>query len=694
MHSMSRLVSSLLALGCLLGSASAQKLRPFIQEPGVLEFSGEMMVRPKQVRDLERQGATLREIQAVRSLARGLVADHTVTYYPEVDEYIVRVPFGFDENTYGAYLMSTGVFQYATPNWICYPVAVPNDPEYPNQWHLPKIEAPRCWDLFTGSANIIVAICDTGCDLNHEDLAGIYVPGFNSASNQPQGVGGDVTPVHPHGTHVAGIVGAIGNNAKGVAGVNWNVSIMPIRVSNVSSGSASLGSLTSGARWAVDNGAKIINTSYSGVASDSIQTTGEYIRERGGLYFYAAGNDNRDLNWFDHADVVIVGATDQSDAKAGFSAYGLATDCFAPGVGILSTTPNNNYQSWNGTSMATPCAAGVAAMIWSAKPSLSSYEVEAFLYSGCEDLGVPGNDPYFGWGRVNVFRSVAQAISTVQYFATTGSYYERVTKPVTWAEANAEASSRSLYGVAGHLAVINSAAENTFIVNNLDTHFTRSHWLGGYQPPGSPEPAGNWRWVNNQPWTYTNWNPGEPNNAGGNEDSLEYWISGALGGWNDANGSAKNAGYIIEYPVGPPVQVSGIVTLLDYEGSAAGVTGEVQLRSGGQVVQTTPIVLTANGSWSIITPWKGSIEISVKTSHWLRKRWGSVGIGSSNVSGVLTSLINGDINGDNSVDIADYAVLSAVFGVPNSVADINGDGETDIADYAILSASFGLDGDN
>jgi hypothetical protein len=333
-------------------------------------------------------------------------------------------------------------------------------------------------------------------------------------------------------------------------------------------------------------------------------------------------------------------------------------------------------------------------MIMIANPSLAPSQVEAFLDSGCQDLGPAGNDTQWGWGRVNVYRSVAQAISSVKYSATTTHYYERVTKPVTWTQAAAEAPTRSYYGVAGYLASINSSAENAFIVSNLDDYFIGTHCIGGYQPPASPEPAGNWQWVTAEPFSYSNWNAGEPNNGGGSEDRIEYWYGGSVGTWNDIPNSTVRSGYIVEYPVPPPVTISGSVTLQDLSVSMAGHPVVVEIKQAGRVVASYSTTLNGAGQWTVTTPWKGSFQAFVKVTHWLKKAVGTVVLNTTNVTGLFGSLINGDVDGDNGIDIGDYSVLSANFGSAGPTADLNEDGDVDIGDYSILSAHFGVNGDD
>jgi subtilisin family serine protease len=388
------------------GGAEASQFRElFREQPGVQEFSGQMIARPKQVGDMVAEGARLDVAAATHAAARRQVLPLTREHVPQTDEYLIAVPFGSSESRLAAQLMASGAFEYVEPDWIVYPTfTTPNDPRYSQQWHLPKIRAPWAWSLFKGNDTVTIAIVDTGVRLDHEDLQPLLVPGYNSANRVSQANGGLVNDINGHGTHCAGTAAAYTNNARGVAGVGWNFRIMPIRATNSTGGSASLSNLTNGARWAADNGARVISTSYSGVSSSSVQTTGNYIKyQRNGIYLWAAGNSNSNLSTFDHVDVTVVGATDQNDAKASFSSYGLALDVFAPGVGIVATyyRSSTDYASLSGTSMATPCAAGVAAMIMASNPALTGAQVETLLYQSCVDLGAPGPS-YWGWGRVNL----------------------------------------------------------------------------------------------------------------------------------------------------------------------------------------------------------------------------------------------------------------------------------------------------
>ncbi|MCW5947704.1 MAG: S8 family serine peptidase [Fimbriimonadales bacterium] len=400
---------ALLAFSAGFGQLADPGFRNFVEIPGEMEFTGEMIVRPHQMETLiARTGNHLAALRLINR-ARERVYPISLRYYPETDEFIVQVPMGSSENTLSADLMRTGLYEYVEPNWRVYPISVPNDPNYGQQWHLPKIQAPMGWSVLVGNPTQIIAYTDTGIDVNHPDLAPNRIPGYNAVDQIAEVNGGQVTDLNGHGTHVAGTGSAVTNNSIGVAGVGWNFRTMMVRVSNTSGGSSSIEVLTRGARWAVDNGAKTVSTSYSGVSSSAVNTTGAYIRARGSSYLWAAGNSNANLT-ADHPNVIIVGATTSSDTKASFSNYGPAIDVVAPGVNIYATLRNNSYGNMSGTSMAAPVANGVIAMIYARYPWLTPDEAEALLFATCVDLGPPGKDNTFGHGRVDLGKAMSETV--------------------------------------------------------------------------------------------------------------------------------------------------------------------------------------------------------------------------------------------------------------------------------------------
>ncbi len=404
-----------MVVACLAGAGGV--VRPagehtqFVERRGVLEFSGELIVRPRQDLSPERSRA-----------ARARLWPLIRKYAARVDEYVIGVPMGAGragvrgsgENEVAATLMATGDYQYAHPNWVCSPQQVPNDPGFSAQWHHAVMQSTLGWDLATGLPSIVIAMADSGVELTHPDLQN-RVAGFNAVDDLAEVDGGSVGEVATsgHGTHVAGCAAATGNNNIGVSGVGWNLSFMMCRVSNKTSGNAYLDDLTQAARWAIEHGARSVSCSYTGVSNATIGTTGDYIDSIGGIYLYAAGNSNSDLWNFDYTNVIVVGATNQGDEKASFSSYGLAVDVAAPGVGIYSTLRNGTYGFMDGTSQATPVANGVVGVIWSVNPALTNHQVRDILFGSCDDIGAPGEDNVYGHGRVNLYKALQAARATL-----------------------------------------------------------------------------------------------------------------------------------------------------------------------------------------------------------------------------------------------------------------------------------------
>jgi thermitase len=298
--------------------------------------------------------------------------------------------------------------EFAEPDWILPPAnTVPNDPQFPNQWHLSKIAAPAAWDSVIGSPSVVIAILDTGCDPNHPDLAPKYVPGWNFYDNNS-----DWSDVYGHGTAVAGCAAAVTNNAQGVAGVAWDCRIMPIRISDPN-GYANLSTITSALVWAADQGARVANISYRVSEYSSLQSAAQYFVSKGGVVTVSAGNQATFISDPDNPYVLTVGATTSSDTLASFSNTGNIVDMVAPGSNITTTQRGGGYATWSGTSFSAPITAGVAALVIAAQPGLSGRQVMQVLIESCDDLGATGWDPAYGWGRLNAQKAVARALSGI-----------------------------------------------------------------------------------------------------------------------------------------------------------------------------------------------------------------------------------------------------------------------------------------
>ncbi|HLX71676.1 MAG TPA: S8 family serine peptidase [Verrucomicrobiae bacterium] len=298
--------------------------------------------------------------------------------------------------------------EFAERDYVAQAAFVPNDPYVGDEWHLAKIQAFQAWQGTTGSGNVVVAVLDSGVNMNQPDLAGRLLPGYDFVNGTAS-----VTDDFGHGTAVCGTVAADGNNNLGVAGVAYGCSVLPVKVMD-SSGFAAYSTIAAGIKYAVDNGALVINLSIAGSdASSTLQQAIDYAWSNNVVVVAAAGNAATNTPMYPAAcnHVLGVSATAQDDSLAYFSSYGSFVQISAPGTMIWTTQSDTNHPfgAWQGTSFASPVVAGVAALVLSANPTLSNDQVVSLLEQSADDLGAPGYDAYFGYGRVNALRAVSLA---------------------------------------------------------------------------------------------------------------------------------------------------------------------------------------------------------------------------------------------------------------------------------------------
>jgi subtilisin family serine protease len=297
--------------------------------------------------------------------------------------------------------ITNGEGWYCEPNYLVSVEAIPQDPLFQSQKPLSDLELPKAWDITTGSSQVTVAILDTGIDYTHEDLA----PNMwkNTGEIPENGIDDDengfIDDVHGidtynndsdpmddnnHGTHCAGIVGAVGDNSSGGSGVNWDVRLMALKFIGAN-GSGGIFDAIRALEYGVENGADIINASFgTSYPSALLRHAIEEAGEKGVLFVAAAGNSARDIDTipmypaaYDLDNIISVGAEDQNGNLAWFSNYGeIGVDLVAPGEKILSTVRNGGYQQFSGTSMAAPHVSGVAALLLSKQPEFSFYELK------------------------------------------------------------------------------------------------------------------------------------------------------------------------------------------------------------------------------------------------------------------------------------------------------------------------------
>lgn len=281
-----------------------------------------------------------------------------------------------------------------------------NDPQFSNAWHLNKIQAPVAWDYSKGQG-ITIAILDSGVDGTHPDLANQMIPGYNAVDGSAT-----TSDINGHGTAVAGTAAAASNNAIGVASVAWNAKIMPVRITNDSTGYAYWSDVARGLNWAANNGADVANISYGVSNSSTVTTAAQYMRNKGGLVVVSAMNDGIDPGYTDNPYMISVSATDSNDAKTSWSNYGAFIDVAAPGLNILTTNRGGGYGYWWGTSFSSPTTAGVVALIMAANPNLTPADIEQVLKSSAVKVAGTDFHPYYGYGRVDASAAVQLALNT------------------------------------------------------------------------------------------------------------------------------------------------------------------------------------------------------------------------------------------------------------------------------------------
>ncbi|MBX3413494.1 MAG: S8 family serine peptidase [Pirellulales bacterium] len=361
---------------------------------------------------------------------------------------------------------------------------IPNDPSFTSTWGLHNtgqsggvvdadIDAPEAWDIHTGTGSVVVGVVDTGVDYNHPDLAAnMWVnPGEIPGNGIDDDNNGYIDDIHGwdflnndndpfddrgHGTHVAGTIAAVGNNNVGVTGVNWNAKIMALKFlgANGKGGTVdAIEAINYAAMMKRDHGINVVVTNHSwggGGFSSFLRDAMAASATQNILFVAAAGNDSSDTDLIPHYpssydldSVISVAATTRTDALASFSNFGKVTvDLGAPGQAILSTTPNNTYSNYNGTSMATPHVAGVAALLFDKFPNATYQEVRAAILAGVDQTAAMQDVTVTG-GRLNAFGALQKMGMRVS--STSPAIGSVVTTPPTqfmvdWSNAYQQAS--------------------------------------------------------------------------------------------------------------------------------------------------------------------------------------------------------------------------------------------------------------
>lgn len=381
------------------------------------------------------------ESESVTSLQQEFQAT-TVEELPLIGAELWQVNGGISSEAVKQQALNDPRIEYMEPNYLVSTLATPNDPDFPKLWGLDNtgqtggksdadIDAPEAWNIATGGT-VTIAVIDTGVDYTHSDLLanmwkntkevagnGIdddgngYVDdvyGYDFASKD-----GDPMDDNLHGTHCAGTIAGVGNNSKGVAGVNWKAKIMALKFLG-GNGGGDVANAILAIQYAVKMGAKISSNSWGcvGCNSQALYDAIKAADAQGHLFIAAAGNDALDNDGsrvsypssYDLENIIAVAATDHLDNLAYFSNYGkTAVDLGAPGVDIYSTAPGKTYQTLSGTSMATPHVSGVAGLLKVFKPDLNHLAIRDRLLATVDKIPALDGKSVTG-GRLNAYNAL------------------------------------------------------------------------------------------------------------------------------------------------------------------------------------------------------------------------------------------------------------------------------------------------
>jgi serine protease len=466
----------LLAFFGLAGAADDFKIGQSCVSSSVESYApGEIVVKFKA--DVSRQQATAAQAE----LATTVISTNERLGFRQL-----RIPTDKTVEEMVAAFSSRSDVEYAEPNYIAHAFLTPNDPYYPYQWHMPLINMPTAWDQTTGIPGVVVAVVDCGVAYENygvyyqaPDLAGTtFVPGYDFINND----------AHPnddcaHGTHVAGTIAQTTNNNLGVTGVAFNCSIMPVKVLDAS-GSGTYTAIANGVTFAADNGAEVINMSLGGAFTSTIlQDAVIYAYNKGVTIVCAAGNAGTSAPQYPAAytQCISVSAVRYDKTYTDYTSYGTTIDICAPGGdvsidqsgdgyvdGVLQQTHDGTnygtfaYYFYEGTSMASPHVAGVAALLISkAGGTMTPDAVRAALQNTAMDLGTVGWDQYYGYGLVDA-NAALQSISTTNppvaaFSGTPTSGYAPLAVTFTDASTNTPTSWAWTFGDGGTSTAQNPA---------------------------------------------------------------------------------------------------------------------------------------------------------------------------------------------------------------------------------------------
>jgi subtilisin family serine protease len=324
------------------------------------------------------------------------------SYYEASQVTVARPKPGLETKRWVQLWSESGLVDSLQPNQRVKAAKSPNDPLFANQRYLKQIRAEAAWDIAT-SNDMIIAVVDTGVDMTHPDLEGRLVQGVNLVHP-----GAEPNDDNGHGTNVAGVIAASGDNDKGTAGLLWNARIMPIKALEAD-GNGDEDKLGEGIRYAVQNGAKIVVLSLGlNKYSSYMEKVVREAEDAGVLLVAASGNEGDAVKYPAAYDTVLaVGGVGSDNRPEPMSNYGPELDIVAPWV-VFTTASGGGYDYRDGTSMAAPQAAATAALAWTVRPGLKPVEMRNLLRQTAQDIGAAGWDQQTGYGMLRVDRAVTE----------------------------------------------------------------------------------------------------------------------------------------------------------------------------------------------------------------------------------------------------------------------------------------------
>ncbi len=347
--------------------------------------------------------------------------------------FILKYSKPLDAVFVAKYISKFKFIKWAEPDYIGKLAGyVPNDPNYSEQWYLPKIGMEDAWDVIRPNGNVTVAVIDNGLNFGHPEFNGKIWTNPNETpddgiDNDNNGYVDDLhgwdfgmndnNPEHDgtsyHGSQVAGLIGAATDNNVGIASVGYNVKIMPLKITDTQSFTEVIMSAGYQAMiYAADNGADVINCSWGNYAYTHLgEEAVNYALSKGCIIVAAAGNDGTNNIFYPakYTNVLAVAATDSNDVVWDNSNYGFYVSLCAPGVGIISTAGNDNYETASGTSLSTPLVSGVAALLKAFSPNLTNNQISQRIRVSSDNIynvNQSSFDKLLGYGRLNAYNAL------------------------------------------------------------------------------------------------------------------------------------------------------------------------------------------------------------------------------------------------------------------------------------------------